>query len=192
MVVKKGTRLCYFCWGGDACQYLNLLRYIDNKKMNRIILTLALTILCFYVTNAQTVNLDDYEIYLGDTLIAKQDIAKGQHLDISIRGELTFKPITYGMKETYYLDGVLYSRGMIENLKRNGSWEFWHPNGEKAREGKFVDGKPNGTHHYWFLNGNKRAVGNWKNGIYDGIWEMTSEDGKQNAIQTYKDGKLVE
>lgn len=159
--------------------------------MNRIILIIALTVPCFYSTKAQTVNLDEYEVYLGDTLIAKEDFAKGQQLDVSKRGELTFKPITDGMKDTYYLNGILYSRGKIENLKQNGLWEFWHPNGKKAREGQFVDGKPNGTHHYWFPNGNKRATGNWKNGIYDGVWEMTSEDGKQNAIKTYKDGKLI-
>lgn len=156
------------------------------------ILLITLAVLSFYGANAQTVNLDEYEIYLGDTLIAKEDFAKTQQLVFAKRGELTFKPITDGMKDTYYLNGVLYSRGKIENLKKNGLWEFWHPNAKKAREGQFVDGKPNGTHYYWFLNGNKRAIGNWKNGIYEGVWEMTSEDGKQNAIQTYKDGKLIE
>ncbi|WP_222594655.1 hypothetical protein, partial [Sphingobacterium faecium] len=39
-------------------------------------------------------------------------------------GELTFKPISDGMKDTYYLNGILYSRGKIENLKQNGLWSF--------------------------------------------------------------------
>ena len=44
--------------------------------MNRIILIIALTVACFYSTKAQTVNLDEYEVYLGDTLIAKKILQK--------------------------------------------------------------------------------------------------------------------
>ncbi len=152
-----------------------------------------LLFIIFSNVSAQNINLDDYEIYIGDTLISKSDFLRNsQTLNEEQSGKLEFKPITDGNKKEYFLNGKIYSTGKIENLKENGFWEYWHYNGNKAREGEFVNGKPNGTHKYWYENGNLRAIGNWKNGIYDGKWEMYNEDGKEKTIQVYQDGKLVE
>lgn len=141
---------------------------------------------------AQNINLNEYEVYLGDILISKQDFIK-QNKSFSEEQLKTFqfKPITDGLKKAYYLSGTISSSGKIENLKENGTWEYWHPNGQIARKGEFIDGKPNGKHEYWYENGNLRAIGNWKNGVYDGKWEMYSEDGKQKIIQNYENGKEV-
>ena len=138
-------------------------------------------------------DMDNYEIYVSDTLIGKSDFIKnGQNLPAEKAQKLEFKPITDGTKTAYYLNGKIYSKGEIKNLKENGFWEYWHLNGQEAREGQFVDGKPNGTHKYWYENGKLRGIGNWKNGIYDGKWEMYNEKGEDKVIQMYKDGKLVE
>ena len=137
--------------------------------------------------------MDEYEIYIGDTLIAKSDFLKnGQSLTAEKSQKLEFKPIKDGNKIAYYLNQNIYSKGEIKNQKENGFWEYWHSNGKKAREGAFIDGKPNGTHTYWYKNGQLRGIGNWKEGIYDGEWEMYNEDGKEKVIQIYKEGKLIE
>lgn len=160
--------------------------------MYKIFLTVFLTIFANKFCYAQNINLDEYEVYRGNTLIAKHDFAKNSSsLNETEAKTIEFKPITDGLKKAYYLNGNLYSSGRIENLKENGIWEYWHPNGKKARKGEFINGKPNGTHEYWYENGNIRGVGNWKNGVYDGIWEMYNEDGKEKTIQNYKDGKQI-
>jgi antitoxin component YwqK of YwqJK toxin-antitoxin module len=137
--------------------------------------------------------MDNYEIYIGDTLIGKSDFIKnGQNLPSKKAKELEFKPIFDGLKIAYFIDGNIYSKGEIKNLKENGYWEYWYSNGKKAREGMFLNGKPNGIHKYWYENGQLRGIGNWKNGIYDGKWEMYNENGKEKIVQNYKDGKLIE
>lgn len=142
---------------------------------------------------SQNIDLDNYEVYVKDTLISKSDFIKnGQNLSKEKTKPLEFRPISNGNKKAYHLNGKIYSIGKIENLKQNGFWEYWHSNGQKAREGKFVDGKPDGIHKYWYENGNLRGIGTWKNGVYDGKWEMYNEDGKEKITQNYKDGKLIE
>lgn len=166
---------------------------LNKNPMKRMLLTLALSLLIFGNLFSQKVNLDEYEIYVGDTLIGKSDFVKnGQNLSPEKAEKLQFKPITDGNKTSYYFNGTVYSKGLIKNYKENGIWEYRHSNGIKAREGEFIDGKPNGTHKYWYENGQLRGIGNWNIGIYDGKWEMYNEDGKQKTIQNYKDGKLIE
>ena len=161
--------------------------------MKKIFFTLTLTMFCFLNMFSQNINMDDYEIYIGEKLIGKSDFLKNsQNLSAEKSQKLEFKPITDGIKTAYFLNGNLYSKGEIKNHKENGQWEFWHSHGKKAREGEFIDGKPNGTHKYWYENGQLRGIGNWKNGIYDGPWEMYNENGKEKVIQNYKDGKLSE
>ncbi|MBD3906857.1 hypothetical protein NAL32_13205 [Chryseobacterium sp. Ch-15] len=160
--------------------------------MTKIILTLICAICTFTTFNSQNINLDEYEIYIGDTLVAKSDFVKFSNTLTEERSKkLQFKPISDGAKKAYFFNGKLSSNGTIKNLKENGFWQYWHPNGKKAREGEFVDGKPNGTHKYWYENGDLRAIGNWKNGVYDGKWEMYQPN-KEIVIQVYKDGKLIE
>ncbi|MHA6697169.1 toxin-antitoxin system YwqK family antitoxin [Chryseobacterium sp. A321] len=161
--------------------------------MKSRLLIFAFTILVSSNLFSQNINLDEYEIYIGDTLIAKSEfLENGQFLPAAKAERLEFKPIKDGHKSVYYLNGKIHSKGEIKNLTGNGIWTYWHSNGEKAREGEFVNGKPNGTHEYWYETGQIRAIGNWKNGIYDGLWEIYSKDGKGKEIQNYKEGKRIE
>ena len=131
----------------------------------RFFILLVFLVFTFTKLSAQNINLDEYEIYVSDTLISKSDFMRNsQNLSEEKSKKLEFKPITNGKKKSYYLNGKVYSIGKIENLKENGYWEYWHSNGTKAREGEFVDGKPNGTHKYWYENGQLRGIGNWKMG----------------------------
>lgn len=160
--------------------------------MKQIILTLTFLILNIGNLFSQNINLDEYEIYMGDTLIGKSDfIQNGQNLPPEKANKLEFKPKTDGDKTSYYFNGNIYSKGLIKNHKENGTWEYWHSNGVKAREGEFIDGKPKGIHKYWYENGQLRGIGNWKSGVYDGKWEVYKENGEDKIIQNYKDGKLI-
>ena len=161
--------------------------------MKNTFLILLFTIIYSQSFFSQTVNMDNYEIYLGDKLIGKSDFLKNaQNIPTDKSQKLEFRPITDGIKTAYYLNGSIFSKGEIKNQRENGSWEFWHPNGQKAREGNFIDGKQNGTHKYWYDNGQLRGIGNWENGIYEGTWEIYNASGSEKTIQNYKNGKLVE
>ncbi|AYD46405.1 toxin-antitoxin system YwqK family antitoxin [Arachidicoccus soli] len=159
--------------------------------MKRLIFILF-CVLCFGVKSfTQNIDLDKYEIHLGDTIISKSDFIKnGSLLDSSRLKNLQFMPIADGQKIIYYLNGKVYSQGTIKNGKRNGYWKFWNLNGNEAREGNFVDGKPDGTHKYWYEDGHLRGIGNWKDGVYDGEWNIYNEDGTKTT-QVYKNGKLI-
>lgn len=161
--------------------------------MNQTFLTTILLIFTCLSTYAQNLDLDQYDIYIGDTLISKSDfIRNGSNLDSGRSRRIEFKPITNGVKKAYFLNGKLAASGAIQDLKESGYWIYWHPNGNKAREGEFIHGKPAGIHKYWYENGQLRGIGNWKDGVYDGEWEMYSEDGKESVIRIYKDGKQIE
>lgn len=160
--------------------------------MIKIILVLLFTICSFTTFNSQNINLDEYEIYIGDTLVAKSDFVKFSNTLTEERSKkLQFKPISDGAKKAYFFNGKLFSNGKIKNLKEDGFWEYWHSNGKKAREGEFVDGKPNGTHKYWYETGDLRAIGNWKNGVYNGEWEIYQSGKPDKLIQIYQEGKLI-
>jgi len=163
------------------------------KSSSYLLLTVFLIFSTFIKINAQNMNLDEYEIYINKTLIAKSDFLKNSNsLTEQQSKTLEFKLITDGVKKAYFLNGKISSTGKILNAKEEGFWEYWHSTGNKAREGEFIDGKPNGTHKYWFDDGSLRAIGNWKNGVYEGKWEMYKVQGKEKVIQIYKEGKLVE
>ena len=159
--------------------------------IKKTLLLLAIS-LATITLHGQNLNLDEYDIFIGNTLINKTDFIKnGKSLSSERAKLLTFKPITDGHKKIYYLNGQLSGQGEIKNKKENGLWIYWHENGQKAREGSFDEGKRTGTHTYWYPNGNLRGVGNFKNDKYDGKWTMHKEDGSETIEQFYKDGALV-
>ena len=165
---------------------------LKKTPMKEILLTLTFSIIAFGNLFSQNINLDEYEIYVGDTLIGKSEfIDNAQNLSPQKAQKLQFKLKTDGLKTSYYYNGNIYSKGLIKNNLENGNWIFWHSNGEKAREGEFFEGKPNGTHKYWYENGQLRSIGNWKLGVYEGVWEMFDKNGREKLIQNYKDGKLI-
>ncbi|MBS1666863.1 MAG: hypothetical protein JST58_05740 [Bacteroidetes bacterium] len=142
--------------------------------------------------HGQNLNLDQYDIFIGDKQLCKSDFIKNKAtLDSTSLKQLTFKPIVDGQKKIYYLNGQLYAQGEIKNKKENGVWVYWHENGQKAREGSFAEGQRTGTHTYWYPNGHIRGVGNFKNDKYDGKWTMYKEDGSDPIEQFYKDGELI-
>lgn len=151
-------------------------------------------IITFYCSCAvsQSINFDEYDVVLNDTLICKSDFIRNMEKIDSLRlKNITFIPIVDGYKRIYYLNGQLYAEGEIKDKKENGLWMYWHENGQKAREGSYHVGMRTGQHTYWYSNGNLRGIGSFKNDEYDGKWTMYSEDGKEVVEQFYKKGKEI-
>src|SRR5436853_6586182 len=103
--------------------------------IKKTFLIFAASFLAITTLHGQNLNVDEYDIFLGDTLINKADFIKnGKSLDSTRAKLLTFKPITDGQKKIYYLNGQLWGQGEIKDKKENGPWTYWHENGQKARE----------------------------------------------------------
>jgi hypothetical protein len=160
--------------------------------INKILIIFILTFGLTGVTFSQNLDLNEYDILFNDSLICKTDFLKNSSkIDSSRLKDLTFVPISNGEKTIYYLSGGIYAKGEIKKKKEDGFWTYWHENGNKAREGDFVNGIKSGTHSYWYKNGNIRGVGNFKNDKYHGKWTMHKEDKSEIIEQLYKKGKLI-
>jgi hypothetical protein len=66
-----------------------------------------------------------------------------------------------------------------DNYRRQGGWEFFHPNGQKEAEGSYVDG---------FHSGNTGTSGIPIDGR-EGAWATWHEDGQKKQESTYRDGQ---
>lgn len=64
-------------------------------------------------------------------------------------------------------------------------------NGQKAREGHFLNGHREGMHTYWYETGKVRGVGSFEHDSYEDTWTMYVENGTQQSIQTFHARKLV-
>lgn len=71
---------------------------------------------------------------------------------------------------------------------------YWR-NGQKAEEGRYVDGKKQGPWKLWYKNGQEAKTENYVDGKLDGKWTLVSEDGKPLRERSYKaeqrDGKWL-
>ena len=79
----------------------------------------------------------------------------------------------------------IQSRGCVgpdseRNYRRQGHWEFFHPNGQKSGEGSYVDGNQGGE------TGDTRILIDGR----EGLWMFWYEDGQKSQEATYRDGKL--
>ncbi|HEY5723945.1 MAG TPA: hypothetical protein VIT45_16670 [Allosphingosinicella sp.] len=85
--------------------------------------------------------------------------------------------------EIFYEDGTLhyrYARYMSQDGTRwirHGLFYCYHPNGELASEGTFVDGHEQGLWIDYHPNGQQAARGHYQRGKEIGHWEYWNDDG---------------
>ncbi len=85
-----------------------------------------------------------------------------------------------------YPSGKLKARGYIKGKNiRTGEWTFWHENGQKESEGRYVDHQKVGDWKYWRVDGKGRQDRSYKNGQLVGGWAAWGEAGP--LPQTYKE-----
>lgn len=67
----------------------------------------------------------------------------------------------------------------------------YHPNGNIAETGFFLNGQKHGTWQVFDELGNKSMEGNWKNGVKDGNWTTWHNNGTLHFLLVYESGKRV-
>ena len=94
------------------------------------------------------------------------------------------------LREARYDTTSIQSRGCVgpdseDNYRRQGHWEFFHPNGQKSGEGSYVDGNQGGETDLmgilidgregawtvWYANGQKRVEWTLRDGTITSITE---------------------
>ena len=88
--------------------------------------------------HGQNLNLDEYDIFIGDTLINKTDFIKNaKNLNSERAKLLSFKPITDGQKKIYYLNGQLSGQGEIKNKKERRTLDLLARKRTESQRGEF-------------------------------------------------------
>lgn len=158
----------------------------------RLPLLLFLLGALWFTIYGQEPNYERIEILIGDTIVWKNDFHDlGNTLDSNRLVNLSYRRITDGPKDIFYLDGTLYAKGVIKDGKERGLWQFRHRNGRLARIGKFNNGSAYGKHIFWGKDGILSSYGMFRNGTLSGkLYKFKLKD--QDALkEIYKKGVYV-
>jgi len=90
-----------------------------------------------------------------------------------------------GLREDYYANGQLKSRGNYKNGKWDGPFERYYDNGQLIEKGTLKDGALVGPHEYFWPSGRVKVRGNYA----DGPLEDYYANGQLKSRRNYKDGK---
>ena len=83
-------------------------------------------------------------------------------------------------------DGLYYKSGAETAFTGDGL--VYHPNGEKAQEGKIEAGKQTGPWKIWHANGQLHWEGSYKDGKKEGVWTRFDEGGVKAKESTWEEG----
>ena len=83
-------------------------------------------------------------------------------------------------------DGLYYKTDAETAFTGDGM--VYHPNKQKAQEGKIVNGKPTGPWKIWHANGQLHWEGSYKDGKKDGVWTRYNETGAKTKESTWEEG----
>ena len=82
--------------------------------------------------------------------------------------------------------------GLSQKCQRQGSWTFWHPNGQKMKAFSYVDGKLDGSFSKWQEDGMLFTQLGYSEGKLDGEWvEHYHPYGNLKEKRNYKNGKPI-
>ena len=89
----------------------------------------------------------------------------------------------------YLSNGQYHSRGAIENGLMDGSWEYWHEDGQKEKKSNYKDGLLiDETEYYYYENGQIRMERNLKDDRLHGKQIAWHENGEIKIEGSFKDG----
>lgn len=101
---------------------------------------------------------------------------------------------TSGVWDFFYESGGLKMRGILRQNSNYGLWEYFYESGEKSMEGTINGRNREGVWKYYFENGQVKEIGAYQANKRVGLWETFFEDGVRKSETTYADdfGKSVE
>ncbi len=130
------------------------------------------------------------EITRYEDLVEREGLLYKKFTDVPFSGKIEGFFI-----DKYYGKSNTFSRGYIENGKRNGDWKYYFYNGNLKSKGKILNNTPVGKWKFYKNNGDLIGISSYnpKTGlIFDGPEVLYSGTKKGNIIriETIKNGKL--
>ena len=85
---------------------------------------------------------------------------------------------------------IVLSLFLIVGCSKNGKYTEYYDNGQKEKEGTWIDGELDGLHTEWYENRQKKMEGTWIDRKLDGLWTLWHVNGQKYSEATYKAGEL--
>jgi antitoxin component YwqK of YwqJK toxin-antitoxin module len=130
------------------------------------------------------------EVYaVKDTI---KNIAHGKYLSYYLNGVVESKGEfldneTTGVWEFFYETGKLKMRGILFKGANYGMWEYYYVTGKKSMEGIVYGKNREGEWKTYYENGQLKEVGEYSSNKRNGYWKAFYEDGKLKGEGDYKD-----
>jgi len=90
---------------------------------------------------------------------------------------------------TLYEDGQKHREGSYLDRKKNGLFTEWYNNGQKKQEGSFKEGRLSGRWAYWNEEGHKYSEETFKDGKKDGLFIEYHPNGQKSTEESWKEDK---
>jgi antitoxin component YwqK of YwqJK toxin-antitoxin module len=130
------------------------------------------------------------EVYqVKDTI---RNILHGRYISYFLNGVVESKGQfadneTTGNWEFYYETGTLKMRGMLRQNSNYGLWEYFYENGQKSMEGTIVDRNRSGEWKIYYESGELKEQGRYESNKRSGYWKTLFEDGTLRGEIDYED-----
>ena len=95
-----------------------------------------------------------------------------------------------GVKESFFYNGQIASKSILENDDLTGNFIAYHKNGKTKAEGKYVDDKKDGIWKYYYSDGKLQKEETYFNGELNGKIIKYKPTGDKDVLITYKNGEL--
>ena len=105
---------------------------------------------------------------------------------------ITFsKGFSKGPAVFYYEDGQVMEQGIWNVNHWEGTYTFYHPNGQPAYCFNFDEaGNRQGVQQYFYENGNIKYSGAWEDGKPNGLVDVFNDQGVKISQRLYNDGEF--
>jgi hypothetical protein len=95
------------------------------------------------------------------------------------------KEIVTGKKTNWYANGQKMKEGTYINGKLEGNYTMWHDNGQKLSEYTYLNDVMNGSYNGWYENGQKSFECTYLNGNLAGLYKSWYDNGQKLSEYTY-------
>ncbi|MEO5603798.1 MAG: hypothetical protein ABIR06_22965 [Cyclobacteriaceae bacterium] len=101
----------------------------------------------------------------------------------------TVRNILHGGYVSYYLNGIVESKGQFTNNETSGKWEFFYETGKLKMRGVLKQNANTGLWEYFYESGQKSMQGNVNGKNREGEWTTFYENGQIKEVGEYTGSK---
>ncbi len=101
----------------------------------------------------------------------------------------TIRNVLHGSYVSYFLNGIIESKGNFTNNETSGVWEFFYESGNLKMRGVLRQNSNYGNWEYFYENGQKNMEGTINGKKREGVWKSYYENGQLKETGEYIDNR---